>query len=121
MTLADVKLTLREIKYPGFEFRSGLMGPTGYFVQVVFHAIDVTEIRQTTDVRPVEWTGRKWYVSSYSTKFEVVQTALKAVLTALEHEAREKFTYQGVAIFQPHMDLDALVKLADHVVVREEL
>ncbi len=53
----------------------------------------------------MSWTGRKWYVSPYSTRSEVVQTILKAYLTALEHEAREKFTFGGVAVFDPHLDL----------------
>ena len=38
-----------------------------------------------------EQTTRKWYISPWATKSEVVQTALKLVLTALEHEARENF------------------------------
>ena len=56
----------------------------------------------------LSWRGRKWYVSQYSTNSEVVQTALKAYLTALEHEAREKFKWKGVAVFDPHLDLQAL-------------
>jgi hypothetical protein len=57
-------------------------------------------------------SGRKWYISPHATEGEVVQTALKAVLTALEHEAREAFTYEGSAIFAPHFRMDALVALA---------
>ncbi len=38
---------------------------------------------------PFEWSGRKWFLSPHMTKSEVVATAFKAVLTALEHEARE--------------------------------
>jgi hypothetical protein len=44
------------------------------------------------------------------TDSEVVFTALKAVLTALEHEAREKFTFMGVRIADSHVDVH---KLAD--------
>lgn len=53
--------------------------------------------------------GRKWLLSEYMTKSEIVQTALKAVLTAEEHETREKFTVDGRAIFNPHIDIDALM------------
>ena len=42
---------------------------------------------------------------------EIVQTAFKAVLTALEHEARENFTYRGHSIFDPHWDVEKLVEL----------
>lgn len=56
--------------------------------------------------------GRKWLLSSHMTKSEIVQTAMKAVLTALEHEAREEFTYKGETIFGPHFDVEALCELA---------
>jgi hypothetical protein len=42
------------------------------------------------------------------TRSEVVQTALKAVLSAEEHEARERFLYKGKAVFGPHFDVDVL-------------
>lgn len=51
---------------------------------------------------------RKWYISRHSTISEVVQTTLKAMITASEHEIRENFTYRGKAIFAPHFDVEAL-------------
>lgn len=57
--------------------------------------------------------GRKWRLSDHMTKSEVVHTALKAVLTAVEHEAREKFTYRGKPIFGPHFNVDKLVELCE--------
>jgi hypothetical protein len=56
--------------------------------------------------------GRKWLISRFSTPSEIVQTCLKAVLTAIEHEAREKFLYRGEAIFGPHFNVDALLGVA---------
>jgi hypothetical protein len=61
--------------------------------------------------RLVTWRGRKWFLSPHMTKSEVVQTAFKAALTAVEHEARESFRYRGQAIFGPHFDVDQLVDL----------
>jgi hypothetical protein len=58
--------------------------------------------------------GRQWRISQHATKSEVVQTAMKAVLTALEHEAREEFLYADTAIFGPHFNVDDLVVLAKH-------
>jgi hypothetical protein len=58
-----------------------------------------------------EWEGRKWFLSSETSRSEIVQTAFKAVITALEHEARETFRYKGAAIFGPHFDCDLLVEL----------
>lgn len=42
-------------------------------------------------------------------KNEIVTTAFKAVMTAMEHEVRENFRYRGASIFNPHMDPDKLV------------
>lgn len=58
---------------------------------------------------PIEWTGRKWLLSPHMCRNEIVATAFKAVLTAIEHEVRENFRYRGVAIFNPHLDPDKLV------------
>ena len=59
-----------------------------------------------------DWSGRKWMLSPHMVKSEVVQTAFKAVLTAAEHEARERFLYRGRAIFGPHYDVDRLWEMA---------
>lgn len=58
----------------------------------------------------MNWKGRKWYLSPHKTDGEVVQTAFKAVMTAMEHEIREMFTYKGVSIFDPHYDIDKLAE-----------
>lgn len=55
------------------------------------------------------WKGRKWYLSPHMTDSEIVQTAFKAVVTAVEHEVREAFKYKGVAVCDPHLDLDVVV------------
>ena len=55
-----------------------------------------------------EWRGRKWWLSKHMTRSEIVQTALMAILAAVEHEARESFLYLGESIFDPHYDVDKL-------------
>lgn len=60
---------------------------------------------------PIRWKTRKWLLSPHMTDGEIVQTAFKAVLAAIEHEAREKFTYRGASIFDPHYDIEKLVEL----------
>lgn len=57
------------------------------------------------------WRGRKWYISEHATVSEIVQTAFKAYLTAIEHEAREQFLWKGQPVFDPHYDLDKLAEL----------
>jgi len=73
--------------------------------------------------QPSTQRGRKWLLSHHMTHSEVVQTAFKAVLTAVEHEVRESFTYKGCAIFGPHYDIERLVALCkgDHKEVRRRL
>lgn len=68
------------------------------------------------------WHSRKWLVSQHATDSEVIQTVFLAVKTAEEHETREKFLYQGRAIFGPHFDADALWAVSDgeHLDVRRE-
>lgn len=56
--------------------------------------------------------GRKWLISPHMTKSEIVQTAFKACLTAMEHEAREDFRYRGEPVFAPHFDVERLVELS---------
>lgn len=105
-TLADLLAVLNEIQFNNWQFIAGEMGD-GFFVQIQFRGRDnfTGELHQA-------WGGRKWYVSKHATRAEVVQTCLKAVLTALEHEAREQFTYVGVPIFHPHVDIDRLTAVA---------
>lgn len=54
--------------------------------------------------------GRKWHVSPHATESEIVLTCLKAAITDAEHEVREGFRYKGACIFQPHIDVNALVE-----------
>lgn len=61
--------------------------------------------------KPLPWNGRWWRLSYHMTDTEVVLTAFKAILTALEHEAREKFTFKGQAVLDSHIDINELVRL----------
>ena len=57
------------------------------------------------------WTGRRWPLSPHMTETEVVNTALKAVLAAEEHETREQLRYMGVDIYSPHHSVRDLMRL----------
>lgn len=93
---------LREVAFLDWKFHVGL-DDVRPFLQVRFTAADTRY-----GGAPEHQTGRKWFLSPHMTKSEVVQTALKAVLTAVEHEARENFKYRGAAIFGPHINVEAL-------------
>ena len=45
----------------------------------------------------------------------IVRTALSAFLAYEEHEVREAFTYRGKRIYGPHVDVEALVEVADRI------
>jgi hypothetical protein len=91
---------LEEVTYKDWEFFVGGTHEDPY-LQVQFR-----------DAEGEEQHGRKWRLSYHMTKSEVVTTALKAVLTAEEHEAREQFRYRGVRIFGPHIHVDVLADVA---------
>lgn len=73
----------------------------------------------TTTGQLCEHGGRKWLLSEHMTESEVVLTALKAALTAEEHEARENFRYNGKQVFNPHPSIKALNVVADNQEVRK--
>lgn len=110
-TLHSLQTLLSDVKFREWDFHVYETGDR-FYLQLSFIADDCD------DGIPVILKTRKWLLSSHMTNSEVIQTALKAVLTALEHEAREQFTYKGRQIFGPHLDLDALVEIADRRDVR---
>lgn len=59
----------------------------------------------------LEWTGRKWLLSYHMVPNEVVTTAFKAVMTAMEHEVRENFRFKGASIFNPHIDPEMMAEI----------
>jgi hypothetical protein len=63
------------------------------------------------DYGPTPWTGRRWLLSPKMTETELVYTAFKAILAAEEHEARECFLYEGVAVCGPHYSVRDIIDL----------
>lgn len=100
MNLRAIQDVLAEINYKDWEINAHATDSEMY-LQV--HFMDGGEPQ----------SGRKWRLSVWMTRSEIVQTAFKAVLAAEEHEVREKFNYRGRNIFGPHFDVDALVALVD--------
>lgn len=117
LTRLDMENILGAIKYQDWKFHYDKMDD-GFYIQVQFRAKDSCPVPVSDSEQRIDWNGRKWYISRHSTEDEVVQTCLKAVLTAVEHEAREQFTYLGKPIFQPHMNLKDLLVAAERKSVR---
>lgn len=104
MTLAEIEAVLRLVQFPLYVFHVEAAGDR-YWLQATFFA----KCAETREVKRQH--TRKWYVSHEATPSEVVQTALKCVLTSVEHEAREAFLYRGLPIFGPHYDINLLASL----------
>ncbi|MGI4991034.1 hypothetical protein ACRXCV_00260 (plasmid) [Halobacteriovorax sp. GFR7] len=62
--------------------------------------------------QPADWKGGKKYLSQYMCKQEIIGACFAIIKEAEEHETREWFRYKGAAIFNPHLDPDALVRVA---------
>jgi hypothetical protein len=96
---------LKEVTFPDFKYvlkhNNG-----GYYLQ-----IECQGAADNVTTEPTSWKGRKWLLSMHMTDSEVVTTAFKATLTAIEHETREQFKYMGQSIFDPHYDVRQLVAL----------
>jgi hypothetical protein len=80
----------------------------GHFLRVVCR-----EGRCNFTGEPLSWKGRKFRLIRHMTDMEFVNTAFMAVLTALEHETREQFRVDGVALMDSHRDLDLTLAFMD--------
>lgn len=109
--------TLGDVFFRDWEFHVGGADHHGHWLQVRFQAPDAGR-HYVMSVDELEQRGRKWTLSPHMTRSEIVQTALKAVLAAVEHEAREDFHYRGVPVFGPHIDVMALLDAAERRDVR---
>lgn len=106
---------LRDVRYLDWQFNVDVDGDSRCFLQVAFFEFD-SGADSSVEPRTGEKTlqkGRKWLLSPYMTKSEVVQTAFKAVITAVEHEARENFRYKSKPIFGPHFNVDRLLEICN--------
>lgn len=100
--LDEICRILEDVLYkPTWRPFVGFMGG-GHYLQWRFTAIDC----KTGE--PEIQHGRKWYISSFATKSEIVFTALAAVKMAELHELHETFLYKGRPLVNPHVDVDAL-------------
>jgi hypothetical protein len=99
--------------YPLYRLRVGL-DPKGdrVFMQVQCWRPD------TNDGHYAWGGGGKSYLSQHMTDSEIVQGAFGLFKAYEEHEAREGFTYMGRRIYGPHMDIEMLWTVADHLDVR---
>jgi hypothetical protein len=104
MNIGEIKEILSTIKYKDYIF-DVLKKDITLYLQARYLEADVITNQPTW-----QYT-RKWQLSEHMVKSEIVQTALKCVLTSAEHRVREHFLYKGERIFGPHFDVDGLWQL----------
>lgn len=97
-----VIIVLRDLTYKNWRFNLKAIGDVAYALQIAADECD------NVTGAPATWFSRKWLLDPDMTDGEIVQTAFKAVMTAEEHEARELFKYQHVAVLDPHYDVNKL-------------
>lgn len=112
LTHEELDRIVNNITAPGVEVRLHCGPGEGHYLQVHCTRPDAV----TGEI--AEGSGGKYYVSLFSTESEVVQKALGAVLAYHEHEVRETFHYEGVALFNPHIDVRAHMEIAGRQSVR---
>lgn len=112
MTKHEMEQVLSLVRYKNWQFHVEERGEHLY-MQARFPDPDlVTGVLETQH-------GRKWILSKHMTRSEVVTTAFKAVLTAEEHEVRERFRYRGRMVFGPHFNVEALYDAAKRLDLRD--
>src|SRR5689334_13519276 len=104
MTIDEMKEIVAMIEYEGYVF--DVLEKNGVpYLRARYLEPDVI-------TKKLEWQHtRKWQLSEHMVKSEIVQTALKCLLTSAEHRVREHFLYRGERVFGPHYDVEALVEL----------
>lgn len=92
---------LADVKLEGYIFEVSA-GHGGVYLRGIYWDEDVYTKkleRQTT---------RKWLLSPFMTRSEIVQTAFKCAATSFEHRVREGFLYKGRRVFGPHFEIEDL-------------
>ncbi len=115
-SIVEFTAILSQCKYKHWEFEVHEIGSSGEtWLQLSWVGPD------TDTDEYAELKSRKWKLSPFMTKSEVVQTAFKAVMTAEEHETREAFKYRGRSVFGPHLDVDTLWEVSGRTDKRDSL
>lgn len=86
---------------------SDVQGPRGFLVWPSWRSVDAVTKESCRCV------GAKFFVSAHAADNEVVQALLRSAIAAAEHEVREAFRFDGVALYRPHQPLEELRDFTD--------
>ena len=114
MTDTDLMLYVGDCKYKDWNICLRY-DDTRPYIQVQFAGKDT--ITGALEIQ----SCRKWMLSYYMTKTEVIETVFAALERAVVHELRDTFSYKGRKVFSNHRDIGARWEIAikDNVDVRE--
>jgi hypothetical protein len=113
-TFKEVESIINNISYKDWNMRVMEKGD-GFLLQVLFKAIDI----KTGEMQ--EQRCRKWYISSHCCTSEVIRTAFKAIEAAELHELHENFNYKGKRVFDPHLNVEHMVRVINDGLVKEDI
>lgn len=115
-TIQDIKAITSRIKMQLFEQKFhvrtevDLKGGDRIFLQIIYRADCNSGHGKKT------FHGRKWYLSEHMTTDEIVKTCYAAFDAVVKHELLEGFLVDGKALFNPHIDFEALLSV-NHLTV----
>lgn len=64
------------------------------------------------------WKGGKHYLSDHMTEDEIVKKVYVAFEMAVKHEVMEGFKFDGIIVFNPHVNFRALLTVSDQEIKR---
>jgi len=109
MNKQEIEGILKDVSFYDHEFHVVEKGDILY-LQMSYYEPDAENV---LDSEQKLQKTRKWYLSPWATKDEIIQTAFKAAITSMEHRTREWFRYKGMSIFGPHFNIDKLVEICE--------
>jgi len=77
-----------------------------------FIQIQVDDTLDAKTKKITYWKSGKRYLSTFMCSQEIVGVAFDLIKGAEDHEMREWFRYKGAAIYNAHLDPDALFEVA---------
>lgn len=105
-TLETMQNLIKDVTFNDWNYHIKLDGTRPY-LQIKFMApCNMTGVME-------EQSSRKWLLSFHMTDDEIISTALKATLTAVEHETREQFKWRKQPIYRPHYSIYELHALSE--------
>lgn len=109
----EIRALVGAITYkPGWEFIVGRDGARLFVQASVSVESDLTMDPTRRNPERTPWKSGKRHFSPFMCRQEIVGTVLGLIKDAEMHEVHEWFRYRGAAIYNPHLDPDALVAVA---------